>query len=200
MAAIQKHEELQEPEVMFRPCDQVSSVKTYQYKIFQDYACLTTEEFVSIFNVQPSHAMPKVKSVGLPWTGPEASGKKLTHFWLVGLDGMPPECIPWVRKARLEYCDGVLAQCHYVRPEDQLVKDQGKAVFGWLFDNEMASRPEGLTASGKGPISHNEITARLLREEELKESAAAAKRLEHEQNDGDEFDSLLSNSSQSQQS
>lgn len=90
----------------------------------------------------------------------------------------------------------------FARPEDQLVQNQGKAVFGWLFNNEMASRPDGLTASGKGPMSHNEIMARLQREEELRESATLSKRQEQEQeqNAGDEFDSLLSNSSQSQQS
>lgn len=187
---------MQESENTFRPADHVATEQLYQYTIYQEYACLTTEEFERVFKIAPSQALPKVKPIAVPWHGPETSGKKLTHFWLVGLEGIPSDVLPWIRKARIEFSDRVAADQFFLRPEDQLVDGQGKRVFGWLATSHDSKRPAGLTMSGPSPISFKDIQGRMARSEQLQNEAvfkAAAKaEADGSTADGeDDFDNLL---------
>ncbi len=190
-----KLDELQESESAFRPTDEVTTEQVYQYTIYQEYACVTAEEFEKIFRVHPNQGLPKVKSIAVPWQGPESSGKKLTHFWLVGLEGIPQDILPYIRKARLEYSDRVASDQIFLRPEDQLVSGQGQKVFGWLAAAQESKRPVGLSFGGGGrPMSFKDIANRMEREGQIQQEAVAraSEAGGKAHRDGDEFDDLLS--------
>ena len=189
-----KLEELQESESAFRPVEKVGTEQVYQYTIYQEYAALTAEEFEKIFRVHPNQGLPKVKSIAVPWQGPESSGKKLTHFWLVGLEGIPQDILPYVRKAKLEYTDRVASDQLFLRPEDQLVSGQGQRVFGWLAAAQESKRPVGLSFGGGGrPLSFKDIANRMEREGQMQQEAVARAGEAGAKADqaGDEFDELL---------
>lgn len=188
-----KHEELDEPEVMFRPADEVSAQQRYGYSISQEFACLNGGEFHDMFGEKPNHSALNVKPTMLPWNGP---GQKEVEFYLVALEGLTLEQIMTCRKIRLEFSSGVLWGEFYLQPSDQLTDDQGNRMFSHLSALHSDRRPQGLKVppTKDPPKSAKTIfkllekftTTQSLRDEKIQREAARAS-----VGDGDEFDDML---------
>ena len=188
-----KLEELDESQSAFRPSDLVYNGKSYNFKVTQEYACLTAEEFEKLIGVAPSHPSLKLKSISLPWAGP---GSKNTTFFLMGFDGIPPERVKGLRTCTLEYMEGVVHEEIFLKPDDQLVLRQGARVFPFCLQAVNQKRGDEIqfATGAKGPLSYRQMTSKVQAEvarEVENEDAAVMRAANNTREPQDDFDELL---------
>ena len=137
------HLEELEGTCLFRPAGRVAQNTHHSLRLTKEFAAFTAEEFTDVFGVEPS--ILKVPEISLDSNGPR---QKKVKFFVVGLEGLSLEVMMSCRKVTLEYFSGIGNEELYLRPEDQLVNNQGTMVFGHCFDQHN-SLPPAFTVSIK---------------------------------------------------
>ena len=173
----------------FRPSALISREKTYVLDVYQEYACLTAEEFFRICSMTPTQArVPPIEIAYMP--------KNNKPFFLPSLEGLTCGQIASVRKCKISYIDGARSSSIFLRPEDQLLADQGMYVMPYVLGAHMSDRPEALQGSkvlGDKIPSLQDLLKRKADDEagEAARLAAAAEKIEKDAN-RDPFDEIFS--------
>ena len=172
----------------FRPGAHITRAKSYALDVFQDFACLTAEEFWKLTSLTPVQA--RVDPIEL-----SAYPKGTKQFFLLSLEGLSCSQIASVRKVRIRYGDAASSEAVFLRPEDQLLENQGLFVMPYVLGKHMAERPEALQNARPltKPVPSVQDLQKRKSEEDAAEVArlkAASAKIEREEN-RDDFDEVL---------
>ena len=172
----------------FRPGAHITRAKCYAFDVFQDFACLTAEEFWKLTSLTPVQA--HVDPIEL-----SAYPKGTKQFFLLSLEGLTCSQIASVRKVRIRYGDAASSEAVFLRPEDQLLENQGLYVMPYVLGKHMAERPEAL--QNARPLTKPVPSVQDLQKKKSEEDAAevarlkaASAKLEREEN-RDEYDDVF---------
>ena len=98
-------------------------------------------EFQQVCGLTPEQA---AKS---PWVvNGMQPGNTNQNYFLVALKGMSLDDLFSVRKVRIFFREGAVRQEHFLRPEDQLVSNQGKFIHKYVFELVDTKRASNLKA------------------------------------------------------
>lgn len=135
----------------FRPGVLVSHEHRYSRTIYQDFGCVTSEEFYTYTGLTPSQAGAEPLCAAYP-KPPSVKGAKAPTYYLLGLDGLTCGQVASIRKCRFSFSDDAFSDDQYLTPQDQLVADQGLYVLLHAFKKKRrAALPEVTKPSAKQP-------------------------------------------------
>ena len=113
----------------YMPAADVARQQSFGLELFQEYGAVgSPEEFLELTGQTVHEA--NVQPVRLQWKNPGA----FKEFYLIGLRGMAYDQIASMMKVRVNFTDNAVFAENHLRPEQQLVGDQGAFVHRHVYN------------------------------------------------------------------
>ena len=126
----------------FMPSCSCQRRSAYRLEVFEEMAALTETEYTHIMGASPQFFSKQNAFTTLPLNGPGSAVK----VWVVNLDGLSSAERDSVRRLRVTYLDEVSKDDLFLRPDDQLLSNQGTAMFAYVSKTQSDQRPDGAKA------------------------------------------------------
>ena len=125
----------------FMPSCSCQRRSAYRLEVFEEMGALTESEYTHIMGASPQFFNKQNAFTTLPLNGPGSAVK----VWVVNLDGLS-SAERDLRRLRVTYLDEVSKDDLFLRPDDQLLSNQGTAMFAYMSKTKSDQRPEGAKA------------------------------------------------------
>ena len=130
------------PAPRFLPSASVVKEESFSMELYQEFGALSSDEFLAMTGVTVKEA--GIDPVKLQWKVPGTT----RDYYLVSLKGLAWEDYVSIAKCRINFLEKSVFHEHYLRPQEQLVEDQGAFMLRHVYN--MTKRAV-LAASKKTP-------------------------------------------------